>query len=137
MGKVTVDEGYSATQGPNGCIRRARITVLVAEDEMLIAEDLRFALVEAGHDVIGPFPSTSDAMTAIGDHAPDIAVLDVRLLDGDVFPLAEVLRSRGTRIIFHSGHARPTELIARFPEARVILKPANGNAVIEAIHGQA
>ena len=111
----------------------AGLTVLLAEDEMLIAEDLRFELVRSGHHVVGPFPTTADALAAIQNEAPDVAVLDVRLLDGDVFPLAEQLRSRGTRIIFHSGHAKPAELIARFPEARVIVKPASGDAVIGAI----
>jgi len=99
-------------------------TVLIAEDELLIAMDVMDELGAAGFVTIGPFAKTSQALDYCRANTPDCAVLDVRLADGESFPLADLLAERNVPIIFHSGHAARSALRERYPQMRVCPKPA-------------
>lgn len=79
-------------------------TVLVVEDEALIAMDLQWLLEEAGYRVLGPANSTAAAMALLDGDEPDVALLDVNLGRSDVFAVANELASRKTRVIFLTGH---------------------------------
>ncbi len=100
------------------------IAVLVAEDELLIAMDVIDELGAAGFVTIGPFAKTSQALEYCRQHTPDCAVLDVRLADGESFPIADLLAERNVPVIFHSGHASSRSLENRYPKMRVCSKPA-------------
>ena len=109
-------------------------TVLIAEDELLIALDIMDELDTAGFKTIGPFAETKGAI----DHCqrvtlPDCAVLDVRLRDGESFPLADWLSAQQVPVVFHSGHASPGELAARYPLARICPKPALTSELAEMV----
>ena len=99
-------------------------TVLVAEDEPLIAMTVMDELDEAGFCVIGPFATTSQALKYCRHHTPDCAVLDVRLEDGESFPLADLLTARAVPVVFHSGHALAPDLTRRYPGVSICPKPA-------------
>ena len=80
-------------------------TVLLVEDELFVALDLQDTIENAGFSVDGPYISVASAMSALGSVLPDCAILDVRLADGEVYPVAEALAAAGIPFIFHSGHA--------------------------------
>ena len=61
------------------------------------------------------------------------AVLDVRLADGEVYPLADALIRAGVPIVFHSGHADKTELERSYPGARALPKPSWGSDVARTV----
>ena len=63
--------------------------ILVAEDETIVAWDLCATVEEAGYTVEGPYTDISSAMLAYQKQKPDLAILDVQLGDGVVYPLAE------------------------------------------------
>ncbi|WP_311271192.1 response regulator [Sphingobium sp. WCS2017Hpa-17] len=100
-------------------------TVLLVEDELFVALDLQDTIEGAGFSVDGPYISVSSALTAVGSALPDCAILDVQLADGEVYPVAEALVAAGVPVIFHSGHADPSLLVERFPEAVVCGKPCS------------
>jgi two-component SAPR family response regulator len=102
-------------------------TVLIAEDELIIAMDVIDELDAAGFVTIGPFAKTSQALDYCRAHTPDCAVLDVRLADGESFPLADLLTERNVPIVFHSGHAARSALSERYPKMRVCPKPARSS----------
>lgn len=108
-------------------------TVLVAEDELLIAMDVMDELDAAGFVAIGPFAKTSQALDYCRRHTPDCAVLDVRLADGESFPLADLLAERNVPVVFHSGHASSKSLSERYPHGRVCPKPARSSAIATAV----
>jgi DNA-binding response OmpR family regulator len=108
-------------------------TVLVAEDELLIALDVMDELGAAGFVTVGPFAKTSQALDYCRAHTPDCAVLDVRLQDGESFPLADLLAERNVPIIFHSGHAARSALNERYPQVRVCPKPAQSCELASAV----
>ena len=102
--------------------------VLVAEDELLIAMDIIDELSAAGFGTMGPFATRTQALDYCRTHTPDCAVLDVRLQDGDCFPLADYLAEHHVPIVFHSGHANRgalTERYARLVEAQIQASPAD------------
>ena len=63
--------------------RRTPYRVLVADDEVIIAEDLRQRLVQAGFEVIGPVSSGVEAIALARSKHPDVAIMDI-LLRGNV-----------------------------------------------------
>lgn len=101
-----------------------QIAVIIAEDEPMIAWDLESTLVSIGAAVIGPFPSVEDARKALETHRPQIAVLDVNLIDGEVFPLADDLHSLGVPLIFHTANYGGWDLTSRYTGAQLIRKPS-------------
>lgn len=98
--------------------------VLVAEDELLIAMDIMDELSAAGFGTMGPFATRTQALDYCRTHTPDCAVLDVRLQDGDCFPLADYLAEHHVPIVFHSGHANQGALTERYNNAEVLPKPS-------------
>ena len=97
--------------------------VLIMEDEFLVALDLSDMTQDLGFVVEGPFATLAEGLRVIRLHRPDVAILDVHLADGDVYPLADLLTQMNVPIIFHSGHADAGGLIARYPGARTAGKP--------------
>ena len=81
------------------------------------------ALGDAGFFTVGPFATNSQALAYCRKHVPDCAVLDVRLEDGESYPLADFLSERAVPVVFHSGDAAPLELARRYPEATICTKP--------------
>ncbi|MWV28586.1 response regulator [Aurantiacibacter rhizosphaerae] len=98
-------------------------TVLVVEDEVIIALDLSETVRDMGYRVEGPYATRGHAMIAIDQEMPDFAILDVMTADGEVFPLADALTEAGVPIIFHSGHFTKGEIASRYPSAQAAEKP--------------
>lgn len=109
----------------------AQQCVLVAEDEFIIGVDLCDTVEEAGYEVEGPYDSANSAIDAIERRRPDLAILDVRLDDGEVFPLAEKLMAANVPVIFHSGEVSPDEVSGRYPQAHALAKPCPPDQMIE------
>ena len=87
-------------------ISNAGASVLVVEDEALIACDLQDILESNGYRVIGPAASIARALDLIKDETPDLALLDVNLREATSFALAETLTARKCKVIFVTGHSR-------------------------------
>lgn len=73
---------------PNREKPQGRTAVLVVEDELFIADDLRRVLVDAGFEVLGPASSVQDALDLLEAARPHAAVLDVHLGREKVTPVA-------------------------------------------------
>ena len=80
------------------------LTVLVVEDDFLIAEDLRMSLDGLGWGVIGPAPSVAAAMLYLEQMRPSVAVLDMRLRSEMVTPVALALRDRQIPFVMSSSY---------------------------------
>ena len=104
--------------------------VLVAEDELIIGFDLCDTVQEAGFEVEGPFDTTKSACEAVERRKPDLAILDIKLEDGEVYPLAEKLIAANVPVIFHSGNVGTHEVSERFPHAHALSKPCPPDRII-------
>ena len=84
-------------------------TVLICEDDALLAADLVARVEAAGHEVLGIYGSAREALAnlsqADGRRGPDVAIIDLGLADGQTGSVvARALQSAGTRVIIVSGH---------------------------------
>lgn len=96
---------------------------LVVEDETLIALMLEDLLTEAGCDVAFAAASLAEGRAIARDEALDLALLDLRLGNGqDSLPIAELLQQRGIPFAFVTAEGR-AGLGGRFPGAPVLQKP--------------
>ena len=58
------------------------LKVLIAEDDLMIADMVEQMLVECGFEVCGIARTVAEAVTLGRRHKPDLAVIDLRLADG-------------------------------------------------------
>lgn len=107
--------------------------VMVVEDEFFVALDIEDVLTGLGYEMDGPYPTVREAGDGLSAKTPDCAILDVRLKDGDVFPVADALHAAAVPIIFHSGHADDQQLRKRYPSARICSKPSSPSSLQAAI----
>jgi CheY-like chemotaxis protein len=67
------------------------LEVLVAEGEPVTALCLEEILRDLGCSVLGPVSSVAEALVLLGSVRPDVALLDVHMLDGAITPVAASL----------------------------------------------
>ena len=85
----------------------SRPGVLVVEDDWLIATEIVGALASAGIGTLGPANSVSAALDIImanEPHAIGAAILDVRLGQETVWPVAAALAARGVPFVYATGY---------------------------------
>lgn len=80
------------------------LTVLIVEDEPLIAMSLEDALLDRGVTCLGPAGSVAVALEMIEAGGFDIALLDVNLRGERVDAVADRLAAIGIPFIFTTGH---------------------------------
>jgi DNA-binding NarL/FixJ family response regulator len=89
-------------------------TIVVVEDESIIARDITQTLCALGYDVVGGAPTGEEAILLAGKLRPDLLVMDIHLagiMDG--IESAQVIRARfGTPVVFLSAFAE-TDTLAR------------------------
>jgi CheY-like chemotaxis protein len=76
--------------------------ILIVEDEAIVALDLCARLEARGHVVAGVAASAAEALTLARSTRPELALVDIRLRDGDDgIDVAEALaRDQGTAVVF-------------------------------------
>ena len=107
-------------------------TILIVEDEALIALDLESALLGAGCLVFGPMAGLAEALRRIDDEPFDAALLDVNLNGELIFPLAEALAERSIPFVFLTGYA-DTIIPERFRERPICRKPCTPQRPLQAL----
>lgn len=109
-------------------------TVLLVENEPLIALDLEGMLLSAGAASVHHVMSTQDALDWLRNNRPDLSILDVFVQDGASTPVAEHLRAQGVPFVVHSGHTRQgSEYGASFADAVWLSKPCTEHDLSAAI----
>jgi DNA-binding response OmpR family regulator len=81
------------------------MTILIVEDNALIAMTVETTLSDAGYKVLGPAASTDRAIAIAESTPPRIALMNIELRDGSSgVELARTLKRRwGTTVIFVTG----------------------------------
>lgn len=122
----TIGLGEIAT--PDASITLAGGSIMLVEDEALVAMAVNDSLTSLGFSVIGPFTRVSDASRALRDSQIDAAILDVNL-DGEmVYSLAEILIARNIPFVFATGYGAES-IEKRFEHIPVLQKPIEKNTL--------
>ena len=107
-------------------------TVMIVEDEAIIAMSLEEGLSDEGFRVVGPFSACAEALAFLEAEIPQCAILDAQLSDGTCLELARELQRREVPFLIYSGVGG---FEARAPELRGVTwieKPAPVDVVVEA-----
>lgn len=104
-----------------------KINILIVEDELIIAEDLKDILEELGYNVCGIANSAREALILLEEKAPDLALLDIQIKGGkDGIALAEDINNQyHIPFIMLTSHA-DTHTLARAKEVHpygYLIKP--------------
>jgi two-component system, response regulator PdtaR len=108
-------------------------TVLIVEDDPLIALSLRMVLEDEGYEVCDVAATERQAISLGLTHRPDVAVVDVRLAEGSGVEVGRQLLAAGTRVVFATACA--AEIAREFPDADVpiIEKPYDAQLIIRMV----
>ena len=109
-------------------------SVMVVEDEFLIAMDLQAILEEHGYRVIGPAAAVGQALRLLDLDRPDAALLDVHLRGDIVTPVADALRRAEVPFLLSSAYGA-AELAHRGFDtaARTLGKPVEPQRLLAAL----
>jgi DNA-binding response OmpR family regulator len=111
------------------------LKVLIAEDELMIADLLEETLVMSGYEVCGITRTVDEAVMLAERHKPDLAVLDVRLARGGRGPeIVRRLHSRGTLgILYATGDDARHSTLTLADGSASIAKPYRAEDVARAL----
>ncbi len=108
-------------------------SVLIVEDEPLIAMMLEDFVETLGHRVAGAADSVAGALERIGAGGFDLAILDVNLRGGEPsWPVADALADLGVSYVFSTGGAAE-QAPERHRAAPTLPKPYTMAGIEEAI----
>ena len=90
--------------------------VVIAEDTVLLREGLAGLLEDAGHEIVGRAGEAETLLALVGEHAPDLAVVDVRMPPGfddeGTRAAAEIRRSHpDTSVLVLSQHIETRHIV--------------------------
>jgi DNA-binding response OmpR family regulator len=80
-------------------------SILLVEDDALLAMDVEVVLQAAGYRVMGPAATTAEALSLLREETPDVAVLDLNLGNETSFPVFDYLARIGAPFVVLSGHS--------------------------------
>ena len=108
-------------------------SILIVEDEPLIAMMLEDFLETLGHKVVASCDSVDDALGHVESGGFDVAILDVSLKDGrQVWPVADRLAAAGTPFVLATGgHVEPPP--PAHADAPILAKPYTIDAIEPAL----
>jgi len=114
-----------------------KISILIVEDEVIIAKYLQMELEDVGFDVCGFVASGEEAIIKAREIQPDFILMDIHLageIDG-IEAAGEILRNNDGKIIFATGYTE-RELFERAQKLNPLAylrKPVTPSEVKEAI----
>ena len=108
------------------------LRILVVEDQAPIALQLEDILVDSECEIVGPASRIGQALKLLDEKTVDAAVLDLNLAGEMVYPVADVLDSRGLPYMFATGYGASilTEPYRRKP---VLQKPFSRREFLRAM----
>ena len=134
-GPLTQEDAIALNDIPmmgSGALSKAGTTptMLIIEDEWLVAQGLRIDLEEHGCRVLGPVLSCKDALSILADHEVDLAFVDTQLGDETCVSVLEACEKSNIPVVIFTGH-----LASDLPEfvrgRRVLSKPYAAKALSE------
>jgi CheY-like chemotaxis protein len=109
----------------------ADTSVLIVEDEALIALDIHAALSANGASIIAATKG-AEALELIHKAEISVAVLDINLGDSDCSAACRALFRRQIPFLFYTGYP-DAEVLKEWPDTPVLIKPAKTRVIVECV----
>src|SRR3954464_9918406 len=110
----------------------ARKSILIVEDEPLVALGVHGTLSAAGASIIAA-GSTGEAIQLIGYAEIAAAIVDVHLGGEDAAEVCHQLDQRRIPFIFYTGRSDVTFLLAQWRDVPLLKKPATDESIVSAL----
>lgn len=128
---ATNKESTEETLMTSDLLRGQRI--LVVEDDAFLAMSVDDMLQEAGAEVVGPAATIDSAKQLIAKGPLSAAILDIRLNEEEVWPIARLLANSDVPFVFYTGHFDSNALPVEWAERPVLTKPARPKQILGAL----
>jgi light-regulated signal transduction histidine kinase (bacteriophytochrome) len=109
------------------------LSVLMVEDQLLIAMDVQTMLANEGAAHVETASSVKEALHSLSIIRPDIAILDVNLGNGSSLPVAHALMERGIPFVFATGYGENSLIPPSLAEVPIVRKPYDIAGLIAAL----
>lgn len=109
------------------------VRVLIVEDAFLVADSLRTLIDAYGGSVEAMVPSTGKAFEALEKIEVDVAILDIHLKGGKVYPFAEHLADSDIPFVFVTGYGEDPELPKRLANIPKLEKPVDCDRLLDVL----
>lgn len=108
-------------------------SILIVEDDPLIALDLAQGFRDEGFTVVGPASTVQDALALVRDVPLDGASLDYELGRETSLPIALSLIANNVPLVFVSGRSESIDTSRFSVEVTTLSKPADAKKIISAL----
>jgi DNA-binding response OmpR family regulator len=108
-------------------------SVLIVEDELLVAMDVEAILLDASLQVLGPVPDVRRALSLLEKTIPDAVCLDMNLNGSPSTPIAEDLKRRDIPFVIVTGYSDRNVTNPAFEGAPIVHKPFSASDLLAAI----
>ena len=112
------------------------VRVVIAEDEAVVRMDLKEILEEEGYEVVGETGRGDEAVKLVREHAPDLAILDIKMPGMDGLAAAREITAEERAAVLILTAFSQRDLIEEARDAGVIsycIKPFQKSELIPAI----
>jgi DNA-binding NarL/FixJ family response regulator len=111
-------------------------SVLIVEDQALVAQDLAVLVHETGGTVVGIAADAVDALLLAAEHRPDVAIVDIDLpTDSDAVQVAREIREMTDASIIFCGNDDLATLgrLLAFGKVQLLPKPVDFESLSRAM----
>ena len=107
--------------------------LLVVEDDAILLMELEEVLHDAGAEIVGRCRTVQDALAVVEGGRVSAAVLDVRLGNETVAPVARKLGRCGTPFLFYTGQVGNDPALEEWRGCKIVAKPAQAHTIVSAV----
>lgn len=105
-------------------------SVLIVEDDVRLSRMLTDVVNAGGHAILAAADTVAGAIAELNAGRPDVAVLDLRLKDGELsYPVARELKRLGVQFVFITGFEQQ-EIDPDFAPSIVLRKPVRASDLL-------
>jgi DNA-binding NtrC family response regulator len=111
-------------------------TILIIEDNIMLALDLAYVVEDQGGRAIGPVTTAAEALQILDTEDIAAAVLDCQIADDDVAQIVMCLAERGIPVVVTTITEPPPLIATLLPEAPVLRAPIESDLALTRLSQQ-
>jgi CheY-like chemotaxis protein len=113
-------------------------SILIVEDELMIAMFNKYVVEQAGHKVLKTLTKGEEAVEFVRDSMPDLILMDI-MLEGEIDGIEAMMQIRkfsNVPVIYVTGNSNPAVKDRAFQTnyTGFIVKPANPGVLADAVN---